>query len=71
MVIATVVLFRKSALRINRSPELATPDDEGAIEQTEAFEIGKKRRGRLIGIFALVADFLRTASASRGWHCRS
>lgn len=53
VVIAAVVLSRQSPLAVNSTAELATPHDEGLIEQSSLLEIANQPRTRLIDISAL------------------
>src|SRR5262249_21340921 len=40
VMVSTIIVLGKTALTINRSTELAAPDDERVLQHTTAFEIG-------------------------------
>ena len=56
VMVTTVVGCSQFTLRINRSSELATPDDEGILEQASLAQVGDQRGGGLIGVAALSLD---------------
>lgn len=56
VVIPSVVVGRQSTLRINGPAELASPDDEGIVEQASFFEVFDQGSGGLIGVAALEFD---------------
>jgi hypothetical protein len=56
VVVPTVVVSRQSALRIDGSPELPSPDDERIFKEPALFEIIDQGFGRLVGIAALKFD---------------
>jgi hypothetical protein len=53
MMIAAVVLFGESPLRIDRAAEFAAPDHQGFVEQAALLEILDQGVARLIDIAAL------------------
>src|SRR5436190_9558218 len=52
MMIAPIVVIGQPALTIDRSAELATPDNKRVIEQTALLQIGNKRGRSLINFLA-------------------
>lgn len=53
MMVPSVVLSGESSLAIDCSSELASPHDEGVVEQSTLREVLHESGGRLIGIAAL------------------
>lgn len=62
MVVATIVVVRQLTLAINRSPELATKNDQRVIQQTALFQVRQKCGRRLIDISALAFHVFRQAA---------
>ena len=58
VMIATIIVVRKRALRIDCTSELAPKNNQRIFEQSALFQIHHKRRTRLIHILALSADLL-------------
>ena len=56
--VAAVVRFRQRALRVNRTPELASPDHQRVVEHAALLQILDQRRRRLVSLLALRPDFL-------------
>lgn len=56
VVIPAIVIGRQRTLRINGPAELASPDDEGIVEQASFFEVFDQGFGGLIGVAALEFD---------------
>ena len=56
MVIAPVVGGRELTLRIDRTPELAAPDDQCVVQQPALFEVLDQGSGWLIGVTTLALD---------------
>ena len=56
--IATMIVIRQRALRINGASELAPKNNQRIFEQSALFQIHHQRRTRLIHILALSADLL-------------
>src|SRR5215207_9923551 len=59
MMIAAIVVFRQLALRKNGAAKLATPDDQGVLQQSARFEILEQGGTGLIGVIALALDATR------------
>ena len=55
MVISAVIFFGKSALRVDCSTKLAAPHHQRLVQEPPLGQVLHQRRGRLVGIFALVA----------------
>ena len=62
MVIAAVVLLGEDALAVGGAAEFPAPDDKCVIKHSEALEVLDERGLRLVGVFALHADFGRQVS---------
>ena len=51
--IAAVVLMRETALRIDRTAKLATPDHQGFIEESARLQVLNQSPARLVNVLAL------------------
>lgn len=54
MVVAAIRFFGEFSLAVNRSPELATPDNQRIIKHAALFEILDERRRGLVDVATLV-----------------
>ncbi len=62
MMVAAVVRVGHAALRIDRSTELAAPDDQRIIQQAALFQVSDQCGSSLIGVAALAFDRIRQAA---------